>query len=367
MLLERCSPLVFQPVQLARLFPADMAPWLEQAEEHSRQLWGLHQPLPALETLINARLEANRQQAAAMAPAVDDNMLRQQCTALAQQAWQSLVPYLLRARLLDGIVCLEAVDTLVLLLLMRSNADDEAAAFAATPNRVVAQAVALQLQVRLWLLSLSLADILPTQAQPPHTLQIKGWQHVLATLYAARGEVLGALNIWRQLAADGKMALRHEAAGCAAALLKNCSDDSLVLAHLPWLLQVSEQAATAVLAARSLPACLVLPLLAPSTDARWRFIAHLIAVHGCSEPALHTELALELIAAVLQAHDGGQVAGHERSCLQHHLQHSGLYDQAAVLHALQDTGLHEELVALHSRVSAHSKVGGKPAMLEHSK
>lgn len=269
-------------------------------------------------------------------------------------------------------------------------------------------------------------------------LQAEQWHHALATLHAARGAADTALHIWRQVA-DGQLAApaepdlqaaeRREALESAAAVLRNpeaCPETTLV-SYIPWLLGASQPAALAVLTARSLTPAAVLPLLPPDSDVRWQYLAHLVtgsegaagsgssgsSSSAASDPALHTELATQLAAAILRAEPalrspqppgssplrrqstrrssggGGRtprpssnaggggvprrrlarlstaalVSGGSlepwvgaspvdamRLRLRTHLEASSLYDAAAVLSCLQGSGLHEELVVLHSKV-----------------
>lgn len=254
---------------------------------------------------------------------------------------------------------------------------------------------------------------------PTHPTQAEQWHHALATLHAARGAAATALSIWRRLA-DGQLAApadpevqaaeRAEALESAAALLRDpaaCPEATLV-DFIPWLLGASQPAALGVLTARHLAPAAVLPLLPPDSDVRWQYLSHLVegGTPG-ADPALHTELAAQLAAAILRAEPalrspepvagggrrssaGGGGAGrlarsssaggrrrHSRTStaalvsggslepgpgasrvdamrlrLRAHLEASPLYDEGAALAALQGTGLHEELVVLHSRVGA---------------
>lgn len=153
--------------------------------------------------------------------------------------------------------------------------------------------------------------------------QAEQWHHALATLHAARGAAGTALRIWRQVA-DGQLAApaepavqaaeRREALESAAALLRDpeaCPEGTLV-SYIPWLLGASQPAALAVLTARALTPAAVLPLLPADSDVRWQYLAHLVAGNegaggssgsssAASDPALHTELATQLAAAILRA------------------------------------------------------------------
>lgn len=59
--LEQCSPPTFQPSQLFPLFPTYTAAWAQQVPGQ-QQYWGLHAPLPSLETLISRKLASDRVQ-----------------------------------------------------------------------------------------------------------------------------------------------------------------------------------------------------------------------------------------------------------------------------------------------------------------
>ncbi|KAI3428666.1 hypothetical protein D9Q98_007489 [Chlorella vulgaris] len=380
--LDRCPPSTFQPRQLFPLFPSYTAAWTgEHAGQHrQQQYWGLHSPLPSLESLISQHLasttpqqqqqrfpqqqrstgsrvqmsasEASRfgppqgsssgssglfgmdvdgssggagspagsaspaaaagraqgeaglqrdQHQVEPAAAAEQNEQQQPGSReeehggrrrqLQRQAWEGLVQYLFRARMIAGVQCLEGVDTLLLLLLADLGAARQVAAFAAVPNQVDAAAV-----------------------EP--RLAAEQWHHALATLHAARGEADLALRIWRQVA-DGQLASpagpevqaaeQREALDSAAALLRDpvACPEAALLSNLPWLLAVSQAAALGVLTARKLQPAAVLPLLPPASDVRWRYLAHLVAAEEAAgvpaDPQLHTELALQLAAAILVA------------------------------------------------------------------
>ena len=267
--------------------------------------------------------------------------------------------------MLEGVACLPGIDTLLLLLLADLGDARQVAAFAAMPSQVDVAAVAPRLQVRglapavlgggvecvcpaaarrammraAWLYMHPLlhrhhtpSARLPTAPLP----QAEQWHHALATLHAARGAADGALHIWRQVA-DGQLAApadpalqaaeRREALESAAALLRDpgaCPEATLV-SHIPWLLGSSQPAALGVLTARALTPAAVLPLLPPESDVRWQYLAHLLyggegtggeqgtassaaassgglaSSGAASDPALHTELATQLAAAILRA------------------------------------------------------------------
>ncbi len=277
---------------------------------------------------------------------------------------------------------LDGVDTLLLHLLIDLDAAPEAAAFAAVPHRVRA------------------ADVAPR-------LQEAGWNHALATLWAAAGCAEPALAIWRELAdaGPGQGAAereRGEAVAGAAALLRDaaaCPAD-LALAYLPWLLAASPTDTAGVLEAREdLAPAVVLPLLPPGGEARWRYLAHLVAAtlpEGQEpDPLVHTELAQALIAAALAALDGSRggavarrltaplpagppsapvsvanlVSGGRtpspetatgsaealRFRLRTHLETSSVADFSAILTDLEGTPLLEESVIAHWRLGHHTQ------------
>ncbi len=146
-------------------------------------------------------------------------------------------------------------------------------------------------------------------------MQAEQWHHALATLHAACGAADTALRVWRQVA-DGQLAVpaepavqaaeRAEALESAAALLRDpeaCPEATLV-GYIPWLLGSSQPTALAVLTARALTPAAVLPLLPADSDVRWQYLAHLVAGGNSAaacDPALHTELATQLAAAILRA------------------------------------------------------------------
>lgn len=266
-----------------------------------------------------------------------------------------------QARMLQGVTCLPGVDTLLLLLLADLGDARQVAAFAAVPNQVDVPSVEARLQVGSGQRSKvggrpaqpngrgpapavpgCLHEWPPASAPSPLGVQAEGWQHALATLYAARpGGAQVALRIWRQVA-DGQLAApasprvqaaeRREALESAAALLRDpaACPQAVLLPYIPWLLAASQPAALQVLTARSLTPAAVLPLLPTESDVRWQYLAHLVeaaeqpvaagaaggkagAPTGAAEvaaaaadPAIHTELATQLAAAILRAEPGLQ-------------------------------------------------------------
>ena len=108
---------------------------------------------------------------------------------LLRQARESLAQYLFRVRMLGGVACEEAVDTLLLLLLVKLGGVREAAAFAAVPNGVDPAAVAPWLQVRLVLLLLLLLVSLWLLPVSPWLLRVPG-------LLPVPGLRLGLPAVW---------------------------------------------------------------------------------------------------------------------------------------------------------------------------
>lgn len=81
-ILPRCSPSLFQPMELFPLFPGVTALWADQLPH--KQYWGLHPPLPPLDSLL-----ANEAQ-------------QQSRTLLEQEALQSIAEYLLEVSALQN-------------------------------------------------------------------------------------------------------------------------------------------------------------------------------------------------------------------------------------------------------------------------
>jgi hypothetical protein len=254
--------------------------------------------------------------------------------------------------MLEGVACLEGLDSLLLLLLADLGDARQVAAFAAVPNRVRLEAVRQRLQVCtglcvcvsgvrgggggsggkgnglrvvfgmaaaaaacVWSEGLKSVGQALRPLAAHRTPQAEGWHHALATLHAARGDADVALATWRRVA-EGQLAAgappgvaaaeRREALQAAAALLRDprACPEAALLAHIPWLLAAGQAEALGVLTARSLEPAAVLPLLPPNSDARWRYLAHLVAAEGAGQEcdqALHTELATQLAAAILRA------------------------------------------------------------------
>jgi hypothetical protein len=279
----RCGAAALQPAELLPLFPAHAA---GLAARPPPPHWGLHEPLGDLEALLERRLSGAKAGAhgrASAPPAVGANAAKARCAAL-REARQSVVEYLFRARALEGAEDLEAVDTLLLHLLVDAGAAAEAAALAAARNRAAA------------------APLSPR-------LRAAGWHVALAALLAACGDAAGALELWRRIAVgelepgDGSSDGRRAAAAAAAALARDAAACPApdALAALPWLLDAAPDAALSVLGARALPRAEALPLLRRGSEARWRFLEHAAAGEGTEEEAVHTELVLALVDALLEA------------------------------------------------------------------
>jgi hypothetical protein len=279
----RCGAAALQPAELLPLFPTHAA---GLAARPPPPHWGLHKPLGDLEALLERRLsgaQAGARGRASAPPAVGTNGAKARGAALSE-ARQSVVEYLFRARALDGAEDLEAVDTLLLHLLIDAGAASEAAALAAARNSAAAAPLAPRLRAA-------------------------GWHAALAALLAAGGDAAGALEQWRQVAAgelepgDGSSDGRRAAAEAAAALARDAATCPApdALAALPWLLDAAPEAALGVLGARALPRAEALPLLRRGSEARWRFLEHAAAGEGAEEEAVHTELVLALIDALLEA------------------------------------------------------------------
>lgn len=288
--------------------------------------------------------------------------------------------------MLGGVEHLDGVDTLLFHMLLDLGAAEEATAFAAVPNQ---------------------ADIdllLPR-------LQQAGWHHALAMLWAARGAATAALEVWRRIA-GGEIALgppessaaqQQEALISAAALLKDqtACTDTAVLSCVPWLLEASQKAALDVLSARELVPADVLPMLPPDSDARWRYLSHLAVQGRSSDPAIHTELAKALVAAIFRAapqlrhaeaaapvrprrtvpplvaahlagsrapfsvaalvsggsapvpEGAGSLVDSLRLQLRLHLEQSPLWDRAVVASCLAGCALFEEAAVMHAAVHDH--------------
>ena len=184
---------------------------------------------------------------------------------------------------------IDGIDTLLLHLLIDLDASDQAAAFTAVPNRIRPLAVASRL-----------ADV--------------GWDHALATLWAASGRGEAALRIWKEVVGKevevGERVTREGVEGAVGVMMDGGTAAAVVVAYLPWLLTVSPLHAGQVLESRTdLVPSVVLPLLPRGSDARWQYLHHVIIDGGNSTTSidvdeyseLHTELAVSLIEALFAA------------------------------------------------------------------
>lgn len=74
-LLPQCSLSLFQPMELFPLFPSVTARWADELPR--KQYWGMHRPLPSLDTLLATTSQPQTR------------------TLLEQEAMQSIAEYLL--------------------------------------------------------------------------------------------------------------------------------------------------------------------------------------------------------------------------------------------------------------------------------
>ncbi|CAD7698296.1 unnamed protein product [Ostreobium quekettii] len=413
--LEHCSIEVFQPCELFPLFPAWTEKWAEQVP--LKDYWGLHGGLITLEKMVGvgrrysyggespsadpvgiSSSEMDRGPGKPSTSARDKHLL---------EAKQQIASYLLSVRRRAGVRLMDGIDTLIVHLLANVGDAGRLEDFLASPQQVVLLDVEQQL-----------LDM--------------GRPHALALLVSSHRAAARALDLWQRMAnsqikekparlggavsqagGDATKVAKYHAAKLLAE--EEDVDDELVLRHLVWLRDLAPLRFLQVVKARSLVADAVLGLLPQQPLAlRWRYLDHLTTSGQTLKPQHHTELALVLVQAILEAEaqsttetaqkdsavvsavlgshtyqskssteessrgdaasskaanpDVAAVGRYDEpdelpatseaelhSVLQSHLHKSHLYDVLRVLRAVESTKLYKEQVILYCRLCDHPR------------
>ena len=342
--LENCTdPTVFHPLQLVPLFPECYHAVLEQVSstgsstgssiDVNKMYWGFAPPL---------------------VPVTDSSK--------EEVARRAIIDYLFRVRVIHPGLELKGVDTFLVLLLIDNDAAEETAAFAAIPNQADVDVVGPKLDE-------------------------KGWNHAHAILLALHGKAEDALAIWQHTietsssTATGLAGSREqsEALEAAVQLLVHLKSPAVVVRHLAWLFEVDVRAALKVIdeAEAQISPESLLAVLPTGSQAKWRYLGHLIFDKEDKTPQLHTDFALELIVYSSNKKKGevGDTLTHSKtisqqkifdlaqryqSCcsesrylLLRHLEHSELYDASLLLEHLKDSSFYPEQVAIRARREEH--------------
>ncbi|KAK9804448.1 hypothetical protein WJX73_002374 [Symbiochloris irregularis] len=343
-----------------------------------RKVW-LYMPV-ALEEQVQQVLQAgNLEQALALASAGAANDAPWAETAFAETAFlllhelssirrakHHIAEYLLQVRGFQGIEALEGVDTLAVHLLTELGGPTKLEALLAGRT------------------SVKLASVGPLLE---HSRQ---W-HGLALLHSARGEPRRALDIWQDLAERRKESLPASTSGRtfeetvalatwhSAALLADAgaASESVVMQYLPWLVDSAPQHASTLLKARPLNVAEVLALLRErSLPVLCEYLDHVVVHLASRDPALHTELIMQLSHAALQLmpsvdhslpawerarlRRSGSVDYREgtqqsaaRTRLLAAMQACDLWDARKVLQLLRGSELWQERVMTHQKLGEH--------------
>ncbi|CAD6215418.1 unnamed protein product [Miscanthus lutarioriparius] len=226
-------------------------------------------------------------------------------------------------------------------------------------------------------------------------LDDSGHLRTLAFLYGSKGMCSKALSIWRILARNystglwkdlsengscgtlvGKRSGEEIAAIEAAKILKELSDEDLVLEHLGWVADIDQDLAIAVLTSETRenqlsPEKVVAAVDAEKVVIHQRYLQWLIEDQGCDDPHYHTSYALSLAKSAIEAIDmESKYRGKDnseidsdaqfiyllRESLQLFLQASDLYDPEDVLDVIAESELWLEKAILYRKMGQENIV-----------
>ena len=201
---------------------------------------------------------------------------------------QIFLDYLFRIRQFPGVLHSDAVDSLIVHLLIDMDSEEAVIAFLSTPNKT-----------------------LPPVVGP--RLESKQWTQCLALLYSTSKEHISqAIQLWKQMAEKSPLQIK-EALPFLEKILSDSTkcDGSMLLEHTSWLASLDEPMALSILQQRTdLPPSIVLENL-PDDVVRYRYLKRPSDMrdHRGESRYLNTEIARVLIRMVLQqsskSSDGG--------------------------------------------------------------
>ncbi|XP_054783341.1 vacuolar sorting protein 3 isoform X1 [Prosopis cineraria] len=229
-------------------------------------------------------------------------------------------------------------------------------------------------------------------------LEGSGHLRTLAFLYASKGMSSKAVAIWRILARnyssglwkepalenhlqnnEAKASGKEVAAAEASKILKESSDQDLILQHLGWIVDISQVLAVEVLTSdrreiQLSPDAVITAIDPHKVDILQRYLQWLIEEQDCSDTQLHTLYALSLAKSTIEAFesensDSGNVEvkilatttnsifqSPVRERLQIFLQSSDLYDPEEVLDLIEGSELWLEKAILYRRLGQETLV-----------
>ena len=201
---------------------------------------------------------------------------------------QIILEYLFRIRQFPGVLHSDAVDSLIVHLLIDMNSEDAVIAFLSTPNNT------------------SPPDVGPR-------LESKQWTQCLALLYStSKDHISQAIELWKQIAENSPVQIR-EVLPFLEKILSDPTkcDGSVLLEHTRWLVALDETMALSILEQRTdLPPSTVLVNL-PDDMTRYGYLKRTSSMrdHRDESRYLNTELAHVLIRIVLQQSAKSHIGG----------------------------------------------------------
>ncbi|CAD6273374.1 unnamed protein product [Miscanthus lutarioriparius] len=342
-----------------------------------KQYWGLHPPPKPLEEVIDDGLVAVQQalflKKAGVDTVVDEGFLSNPPSRadLLELAIRNIIRYLCASRMKNlSSPEMEGVDTLLMYLYRALHLVDDMEKLASSQNSCI-------------------VDELES------LLDDSGHLRTLAFLYGSKGMCSKALSIWRLLARNystglwkdlsengfcgtlvGKRSGEEIAAIEAAKILKELSNEDLVLEHLGWVADIDQDLAIAVLTSETRenqlsPEKVVAAVDAEKVVIHQRYLQWLIEDQGCDDPHYHTSYALSLAKSAIEAidmeskyrgKDNSEIDSHAqfiyllRESLQLFLQASDLYDPEDVLDVIVESELWLEKAILYRKMGQENIV-----------
>ncbi|WOL12759.1 transforming growth factor-beta receptor-associated protein 1 [Canna indica] len=350
--------------------------------------WGLHPPPAPLEEVIDDGLMAIQRAMFLKKAGVDtsadqDFLINPPSKAdLLESAIKSIIRYLYVSRDKDlSPPVKEGIDTLLMYLYRALNLVDDMEKLASSHNYCIVEELEMLLDDSRHL-------------------------RTLAFLYASKGMCSKALTIWRILAKNYSTGLWKDPANFqesdsldsstdsssgqkisaieASKILKESSDQDLILEHLEWIADVDQELAIEVLTSEKRVNQLVPEKVLASIDPRkveiqQRYLQWLIEDQDCDDTQFHTLYALSLARTAIETieidlNDKNNVArNHEvmdisgtqteqnyrylvRDRLQLFLQASDLYDPEEVLDVIQGSELWLEKAILYRKMGQETMV-----------
>ncbi|MCO5566316.1 hypothetical protein L7F22_019993 [Adiantum nelumboides] len=371
--------------------------WLDATMVPRNRYWGLHPPPQAIQNVVETKLRAVQRGLVLQSvsdlrdiPNGQDDLMptssRSKSSIIQEysvEAITQVIRYLRAARTKPMTPSLkEGVDTLLMHLFLKLGATEEMEYFAASENSCLVE---------------ELADMICQS----------GRLRTLGFLYESKGMVEKALEVWQTLAGScdtrtsmparrmqeiensnqmEKQGLQIAAAREASRLLEASSDGVLVLTHLKWILNVSQDLGIQILSSpkreRPIPpegleyvifswTDVVLSELNPSqVYVRQRYLEWLVQEQAEEDSRYHTMLAVSLatsamksseIAAVNTSNFSERMPANESSSssrerLQAFLETSDKYDPSTVLALILDSDFWREQAILYRKLGEETRV-----------